>query len=61
MEQVEQTLLVEPNNKTILVFTVVTVVFLLLSFFTSYIGMNLKVIAQTKALNGPDGPVGRAD
>ncbi len=40
-------LLVESNNQAIVVFTVVAVVFLPLSFFTSYYGMNLQGIANT--------------
>lgn len=37
----------EINNKAILVFTIVTIIFLPLSFFTSYFGMNLPDIAHT--------------
>ncbi|KYK54097.1 hypothetical protein DCS_06053 [Drechmeria coniospora] len=37
----------ESQNKAILIFTSVTVVFLPLSFFTSYFGMNLSGLAQT--------------
>ena len=37
----------DSQNKAILLFTGVTVVFLPLSFFTSYFGMNLEGISQT--------------
>lgn len=37
----------ESQNKAILVFTVVTVIFLPLSFFTSYYGMNLRDLVDT--------------
>ncbi|KAL8786712.1 MAG: hypothetical protein Q9213_002649 [Squamulea squamosa] len=47
IEQNERGLIAESNNQAILVFTVVTVIFLPLSFFTSYFGMNLKGIADT--------------
>ncbi|KAL8706622.1 MAG: hypothetical protein Q9201_000369 [Fulgogasparrea decipioides] len=47
IEQNERALLAETNNQAILVFTVVTVIFLPLSFFTSYFGMNLGGIADT--------------
>lgn len=47
MEQNELTLIAESNNRAILVFTIVTIVFLPLSLFTSYFGMNLKGIADT--------------
>lgn len=47
MEQNELTLLAESNNRAILVFTILTIIFLPLSFFTSYFGMNLKGIADT--------------
>ena len=42
IEQNELAIIAESNNKAILVFTVVTIVFLPLSFFTSYYGMNFK-------------------
>ncbi|KAL8692000.1 MAG: hypothetical protein Q9218_002892 [Villophora microphyllina] len=42
IEQNELAIIAESNNKAILVFTVVTTVFLPLSFFTSYFGMNIK-------------------
>jgi Mg2+ and Co2+ transporter CorA len=38
----------ESNNKAILAFTVVTIIFLPLSFFTSYFGMNLQGIIDTQ-------------
>lgn len=37
----------EVNNKAILLFIVVTTIFLPLSFFTSYLGMNLSDIRDT--------------
>ncbi|KAL9628878.1 MAG: hypothetical protein Q9204_005599 [Flavoplaca sp. TL-2023a] len=42
IEQNELAIIAESNNKAILVFTVVTIIFLPLSFFTSYFGMNLQ-------------------
>ena len=36
------------NNRAIVVFTVVTIIFLPLSFFTSYFGMNLQGIVATQ-------------
>ena len=48
IQQNEMALLAESNSQAILVFTVVTVVFLPLSFFTSYFGMNLQGIANTE-------------
>ena len=42
IEQNELAIIAESNNKAILVFTIVTIVFLPLSFFTSYFGMNIK-------------------
>ncbi|KAL9017489.1 MAG: hypothetical protein Q9185_005202 [Variospora sp. 1 TL-2023] len=42
IEQNELAIIAESNNKAILVFTVVTIVFLPLSFFTSYFGMNIE-------------------
>lgn len=47
IEQNELAIIAESNNKAILVFTVVTIIFLPLSFFTSYFGMNLRGIADT--------------
>lgn len=47
IEQNEIAIYAESNNKAILVFTIVTIVFLPLSFFTSYFGMNLQGIANT--------------
>ena len=47
IEQNELAIMAESNNKAILVFTIVTIIFLPLSFFTSYFGMNLKGIADT--------------
>lgn len=42
IEQNELAIIAESNNKAILVFTVVTIIFLPLSFFTSYFGMNFQ-------------------
>ena len=36
------------NNRAIVVFTVVTIIFLPLSFFTSYFGMNIQGIVDTQ-------------
>ncbi|MCJ1460254.1 hypothetical protein MMC28_010633 [Mycoblastus sanguinarius] len=47
IEQNEVALLAESNNQAILVFTIVTIIFLPLSFFTSYFGMNLKGVVDT--------------
>ncbi|KAI4130911.1 MAG: hypothetical protein LQ338_001508, partial [Usnochroma carphineum] len=47
IEQNELAIIAESNNKAIVVFTVVTIIFLPLSFFTSYFGMNLKGVADT--------------
>ena len=40
------------NNKAILIFTIVTIVFLPLSFFTSYFGMNVKGISPDIVTQG---------
>ncbi|OAP61154.1 hypothetical protein AYL99_03355 [Fonsecaea erecta] len=42
----------DENNKAILVFTVVTILFLPMSFVTGYFGMNLQDIADTKSGTG---------
>ncbi|KAI4109394.1 MAG: hypothetical protein L6R37_000551 [Teloschistes peruensis] len=42
IEQNELAIIAESNNQAILVFTVVTIVFLPLSFFSSYFGMNFR-------------------
>ncbi|KAL8807654.1 MAG: hypothetical protein Q9200_004590 [Gallowayella weberi] len=47
IEQNEIALIAESNNRAILVFTGVTIIFLPLSFFTSYFGMNLKGVVDT--------------
>ena len=47
IEQNELAIVSDSQNKAILVFTVVTVIFLPLSFFTSYYGMNLTGIVNT--------------
>ena len=48
MEQNEIAIRNDTNNKAILVFTIVTIIFLPLSFFTSYFGMNLKGVINTQ-------------
>ncbi|KAF6228798.1 hypothetical protein HO173_011646 [Letharia columbiana] len=52
IEQNELAIIAESNNKAILVFTVVIFIFLPLSFFTSYFGMNLQGIANTDKTQG---------
>lgn len=47
IEQNELAIVSDSQNKAIMVFTGVTIVFLPLSFFTSYYGMNLKNIVNT--------------
>lgn len=47
IEQNELAIIAESNNKAIVVFTIVTIIFLPLSFFTSYFGMNLRGVVQT--------------
>jgi Mg2+ and Co2+ transporter CorA len=47
IEQNELAIVADSQNKAILVFTGVTIVFLPLSFFTGYYGMNLKGIQNT--------------
>ncbi|KAH0538158.1 hypothetical protein FGG08_005216 [Glutinoglossum americanum] len=47
IEQNELAIVADSQNKAILVFTGVTIIFLPLSFFTSYYGMNLQGIANT--------------
>ena len=47
IEQNEMAIVSDSQNKAILVFTGVTIVFLPLSFFTSYYGMNLSGIVNT--------------
>jgi len=42
----------DTQQKAIVVFTTVTIIFLPLSFFTSYFGMNLKGIADTDKEEG---------
>ena len=48
MEQNELAIMADNKNKAIFVFTAVTIVFLPLSFFTSYYGMNLQGIQNTQ-------------
>ena len=47
IEQNELAIVADSQNKAIVLFTGVTIVFLPLSFFTSYYGMNLNGIATT--------------
>ncbi|KAL8705938.1 MAG: hypothetical protein Q9201_000993 [Fulgogasparrea decipioides] len=47
IEQNELAIVSDSQNKAVLIFTGVTIVFLPLSFFTSYYGMNLSNIANT--------------
>ncbi|KAL8681596.1 MAG: hypothetical protein Q9224_006841 [Gallowayella concinna] len=47
IEQNELAIIAESNSRAILVFTCVTIIFLPLSFFTSYFGMNLKGVVDT--------------
>lgn len=47
IEQNELAIVSDSQNKAVLVFTIVTVIFLPLSFFTSYYGMNLTGIIDT--------------
>ncbi|KAL9597541.1 MAG: hypothetical protein Q9179_004228 [Wetmoreana sp. 5 TL-2023] len=47
IEQNDLAVLAESNNRAILAFTMVTIIFLPLSFFTSYFGMNLRGVADT--------------
>lgn len=42
----------DSQNKAVLLFTGVTIVFLPLSFFTSYFGMNLRGVADTNKGEG---------
>ena len=48
IEQNELAIIADTQNKAIFVFTGFTIVFLPLSFFTSYFGMNLKGIIDTE-------------
>ncbi|RYO92298.1 hypothetical protein DL762_001747 [Monosporascus cannonballus] len=47
IEQNELAIMADTQNKAIFVFTGVTIIFLPLSFFTSYLGMNLQGIVNT--------------
>ncbi|KAL9102673.1 MAG: hypothetical protein Q9163_002195 [Psora crenata] len=47
IEQNDMAIVSDSQNKAILIFTGVTIVFLPLSFFTSYFGMNVRGIANT--------------
>ncbi|KAL8664490.1 MAG: hypothetical protein Q9202_003040 [Teloschistes flavicans] len=48
IEQNELAIVSDSQNKAVLIFTGVTIVFLPLSFFTSYYGMNLSTIVNTE-------------
>ncbi|KAL8635932.1 MAG: hypothetical protein Q9228_006622 [Teloschistes exilis] len=48
IEQNELAILAESNNKAILAFTIVTIIFLPLSFFSGYFGMNLQGVVNTE-------------
>jgi Mg2+ and Co2+ transporter CorA len=48
MEQNDLAIVADSQNKATLVFTGVTIVFLPLSFFTGYFGMNLQGIVNTR-------------
>lgn len=52
IEQNELAIVNDSQNKAILIFTGVTIVFLPLSFFTSYYGMNLSTIVGTAKTEG---------
>ncbi|KAI4186950.1 MAG: hypothetical protein L6R41_003145 [Letrouitia leprolyta] len=52
IEQNELAIVSDSQNKAILIFTGVTIVFLPLSFFTSYYGMNLSTIVNTPRTEG---------
>ncbi|KAI9715407.1 MAG: hypothetical protein M1828_000867 [Chrysothrix sp. TS-e1954] len=52
IEQNELAITADSQNKAILLFTGVTIVFLPLSFFTSYYGMNLNGVIDTKHSEG---------
>ncbi|KAL8675232.1 MAG: hypothetical protein Q9168_000352 [Polycauliona sp. 1 TL-2023] len=52
IEQNELAIVSDSQNKAVLIFTGVTIVFLPLSFFTSYYGMNLSTIVATTKTEG---------
>ncbi|KAL8698603.1 MAG: hypothetical protein Q9224_001780 [Gallowayella concinna] len=52
IEQNELAIVSDSQNKAVLIFTGVTIVFLPLSFFTSYYGMNLSTIVDTPRTEG---------
>lgn len=52
IEQNELTMVTESQNRALFIFTTVTVVFLPLSFFTSYFGMNLVDVRETNLTQG---------
>lgn len=52
IEQNELAIVSDSQNKAIMVFTGVTIIFLPLSFFTSYYGMNLTGIVNTNHTEG---------
>lgn len=47
-QTIELAIVAENQNSTVIIFTVVTIVFLPLAFLTSYFGMNLQGVVQTK-------------
>lgn len=47
IEQNELAIIADTQHKAIFVFTAVTIIFLPLSFFTSYFGMNLQGVVNT--------------
>jgi Mg2+ and Co2+ transporter CorA len=52
IEQNELAIVADSQNKAILIFTVVTIIFLPLSFCSSYFGMNLSGIQSTPKTEG---------
>jgi len=48
VEQNELAIVADHQNKAVMLFTIVTIIFLPLSFFTSYFGMNLQGIAEAE-------------
>jgi len=48
VEQNELAIVADHQNKAVMLFTIVTIIFLPLSFFTSYFGMNVKGIAEAE-------------
>ncbi|PKS08381.1 hypothetical protein jhhlp_005325 [Lomentospora prolificans] len=48
VEQNELAIVADHQNKAVMLFTIVTIIFLPLSFFTSYFGMNVRGIAEAE-------------